>query len=121
MSGSCAPNSDCKGVCDGERSKRQKFKRAAPRAPPVGTIARRLIEPIPIVGAAFAVGMAGYERKPRLNLLRCTKRRITRERIRLAIKAEANASWSLDFMHDAPYSGKRFRMLNVFGEGVFAC
>jgi len=60
-------------------------------------------------------------RQLRLNLPRRTKRRITRERIPLEIKAEVNASWSLDFMHDSLYSGKRFRMLNVIDEGVREC
>lgn len=59
--------------------------------------------------------------KLRLNLPRRAKRRITRERIPLEIKAEVNASWSLDFMHDALYSGKRFRILNVIDEGVREC
>lgn len=59
--------------------------------------------------------------KLRLNLPRRAKRRIIRERIPLGIRAEVNASWSLDFMHDSLYSGKRFRTLNVIDEGVREC
>jgi hypothetical protein len=32
-----------------------------------------------------------------------------------------NESWSLHFKHDALYSGKRFRTLNVLNEGVREC
>lgn len=60
-------------------------------------------------------------RKLKLNLPRRAKRRITRERVPLEIKAEVNASWSLDFMYDSLYCGKRFRTLNVIGEGVREC
>ena len=49
------------------------------------------------------------------------KRRITRERVPLEITAEVNASWSLDFMYDSLYCGKRFRTLNVIDEGVREC
>jgi putative transposase len=49
------------------------------------------------------------------------KRRILRERVPLEMTAEVNASWSLDFMYDSRYSGKRFRTLNVIGEGVRDC
>jgi putative transposase len=34
---------------------------------------------------------------------------------------EVNASWSLDFMYDSLWSGKRFRTLNVIDEGVREC
>jgi putative transposase len=60
-------------------------------------------------------------RKLKLNLPRRVKRRITRERVPMQIKAEVNASWSLDFTHDSLYSGKRFRALNVIDEGVREC
>ena len=59
--------------------------------------------------------------KLKLNLPRRVKRRITRERVPLEIKAEVNLSWSLDFMQDSLYSGKRFRTLNVIDEGVREC
>jgi putative transposase len=39
----------------------------------------------------------------------------------MEIKAEVNRSWSLDFMQDSLYSGKRFRVLNVIDEGVREC
>lgn len=32
--------------------------------------------------------------------------------------AEPNVIWSLDFMHDTLYNGRRFRTLNVLDEGV---
>ncbi len=36
----------------------------------------------------------------------------------LAVPAAANAVWSLDFMSDCLYEGRRFRILNVLDEGV---
>lgn len=60
-------------------------------------------------------------RQLKLNLPRRVKRRILRERVPLEIAAEVNASWSLDFMYDSLYSGKRFRALNVIDEGVREC
>jgi putative transposase len=60
-------------------------------------------------------------RKLKLNLPRRVKRRVTRERVPLEVKAEVNVSWSLDFMHDSLYCGKRFRTLNVIDEGVREC
>jgi len=55
----------------------------------------------------------------KLNLPRRKKRRLPeREPQRLTVQARVNESWSLDFMHDALYSGKRFRTLNVLDEGV---
>lgn len=57
----------------------------------------------------------------KLNLPRRVKRRVTRESVPLEIKAEINASWSLDFMYDSLWSGKRFRALNVIDEGVREC
>ncbi len=54
-----------------------------------------------------------------LNLPRRTKRRpLTRERHPLEVPAAANAVWSLDFMSDVLYNGRRFRTLNVLDEGV---
>jgi len=35
----------------------------------------------------------------------------------LAAPAVLNGTWALDFMHDALYSGRRFRTLNVLDEG----
>ena len=60
-------------------------------------------------------------RKLKLNLPRPVKRRIQRERVPMEITAEVNRSWSLDFMHDVLYCGKRFRTLNVIDEGVREC
>ena len=58
----------------------------------------------------------------KLNLPRRKKRmRLTRERQVLTIQPIANYSWSLDFMSDALYNGKRFRTLNIIDEGVREC
>lgn len=52
-----------------------------------------------------------------LNLPRRTKKRLpSRERVPLAEPERANQVWSIDFMHDALYSGKRFRTLNVLDD-----
>jgi putative transposase len=57
-----------------------------------------------------------------LNHKRRTKKRIpTRERQPLDVPAVPNAVWSLDFMHDTLYVGRRFRTLNVLDEGVREC
>jgi putative transposase len=57
-----------------------------------------------------------------LNLKRRTKkRRLNRERVPLDVEGKPNASWSLDFMEDTLYSGRRFRTLNVLDEGVREC
>ena len=57
-----------------------------------------------------------------LNHRRKTKRRvITRERQPLEVPAVPNAVWSVDFVHDTLYSGRRFRTLNVMDEGVREC
>lgn len=54
-----------------------------------------------------------------LNLPRRTKKRIPkRERQPLEVPNEANCMWSMDFMSDSLYHGKRFRTLNVIDEGV---
>jgi putative transposase len=58
----------------------------------------------------------------KLNLPRRKKRMLlTRERQPLQVVPMVNQSWSLDFMHDALYCGKRFRTLNVLDEGVREC
>jgi putative transposase len=58
-------------------------------------------------------------RKMRLNLPRLTKRRLpTREPQSLEVPAVMNESWSMDFMSDALYGGRRFRTLNILDEGV---
>lgn len=54
----------------------------------------------------------------RLNLPRRTTRRIpTRPRQPLDAPPVLNTTWALDFMHDALYDGRRFRVLNVLDEG----
>jgi putative transposase len=58
-------------------------------------------------------------RAMKLNLPRRTKRRIpVRLRQPLDVEMRPNAVWSLDFMSDALYRGRRFRTLNVLDEGV---
>ena len=54
-----------------------------------------------------------------LNLPRRAKRRLT-ARVKQPLDAPpvADKLWSMDFMHDTLYHGKRFRTLNVFDEGV---
>jgi putative transposase len=55
----------------------------------------------------------------RLNLPRRTKRRLpARLRQPLTVDAAVNQVWSLDFMSDGLYDGRRFRTLNVLDEGV---
>ncbi len=54
-----------------------------------------------------------------LNLKRRAKKRIpTRVRQPLEVPTLPNAVWSVDFMHDRLYVGRRFRTLNVLDEGV---
>ena len=54
-----------------------------------------------------------------LNLPRRAKRRLpTRLRQPLTVAAAGTAVWSLDFMDDSLWSGRRFRVLNVLDEGV---
>lgn len=54
-----------------------------------------------------------------LNLPRRTKKRLpVRDRQSLDVPAEANVEWGLDFMSDALYNGRRFRILNVLDDGV---
>ena len=57
--------------------------------------------------------------KLRLNLPRRTRKRLP-QRLRqpLAVAAAVNAVWALDFMSDALWNGRRFRVLNVLDEGV---
>ena len=54
----------------------------------------------------------------RLNLPRRTRRRVPpRFRQALVAPGRLNEIWALDFMHDALYGGRRFRILNVLDEG----
>ncbi len=53
-----------------------------------------------------------------LNLPRRTKRRVpARDPLPLDAPEALNVVWSLDFMHDALYDGRRFRTLNVLDDG----
>ena len=55
----------------------------------------------------------------KLNLPRRAKRRLpTRVRQPLEAPPQADRQWSMDFMHDTLWHGRRFRTLNVFDEGV---
>lgn len=55
----------------------------------------------------------------KLNLPRRRKRRLpVRDPQPMAVAARANAEWSMDFMADALYHGRRFRTLNVLDAGV---
>lgn len=55
----------------------------------------------------------------KLNLPRRTKKRLPpRERQTLAVPMQANVLWSMDFMADTLYGGRRFRTFNVLDEGV---
>ena len=54
-----------------------------------------------------------------LNLPRRAKRRLpTRLRQPLEVPTAPGRMWSMDFMHDTLYCGKRFRTLNIIDEGV---
>jgi putative transposase len=54
-----------------------------------------------------------------LNLPRRKKRRLPkRVQQPMVVEARANAEWSLDFMSDTLYHGRRFRTLNILDEGV---
>lgn len=58
-------------------------------------------------------------RTMKLNLPRRTKKRLpARVKEPLCAPPSPNVGWSMDFMHDTLYCGKRFRTLNVFDEGV---
>ena len=55
----------------------------------------------------------------KLNLPRRIKRRLpTRVQQPMVVEARANAEWSMDFMSDTLYRGRRFRTLNILDEGV---
>lgn len=55
----------------------------------------------------------------KLNLPRRTRKRLPiRERHALEVPMDANTLWSMDFMADALYGGRRFRTFNVLDEGV---
>ena len=55
----------------------------------------------------------------KLNLPRRTKRRLpARVQRPMVVDARPNAEWSMDFMSDTLYHGRRFRTLNVLDEGV---
>ena len=55
----------------------------------------------------------------KLNLPRRAKRRLpTRVQQPMGVEARANAEWSMDFMSDTLYHGRRFRTLNILGEGM---
>jgi len=54
----------------------------------------------------------------RLNRARRTKRRVPRRpRVPLLAPPSLNRTWALDFMHDALYDGRPFRVLNVLDHG----
>jgi putative transposase len=55
----------------------------------------------------------------KLNLPRRAKRRLP-QRVRqpMVVDAVPNAEWSMDFMSDVLYGGRRFRTLNILDEGV---
>jgi putative transposase len=58
-------------------------------------------------------------RQLKLNLPRRIKKRLPqRERQTLVIDALPNRLWSIDFMSDVLYGGRRFRTFNVLDEGV---
>jgi len=54
-----------------------------------------------------------------LNHRRRTKKRLPKRTLQpLEVAPVPNAVWSIDFMHDMLYVGRRFRTLNVLDEGV---
>jgi len=54
-----------------------------------------------------------------LNIPRRTKKRLpARVKQPLDAPARADHMWSMDFMHDTLYHGQRFRIFNLFDEGV---
>jgi putative transposase len=54
-----------------------------------------------------------------LNIRRKTKKRLpVRDPLPMEVPDRPNAVWSLDFMSDSLYFGKRFRTLNIMDEGV---
>lgn len=57
-----------------------------------------------------------------LNIKRRTKKRVpTREPQSLEVIPYPDRMWSMDFMHDTLYKGKKFRTFNVIDEGVREC
>jgi putative transposase len=54
----------------------------------------------------------------KLNLPRRTKKRLIRPMQPLDALLWPNEIWSLDFMSDSLYQGRRFRILNILDEGV---
>ena len=54
----------------------------------------------------------------KLNLPRRTKKRLVRPMQPLDAPLRPNEIWSLDFMSDRLYQGRRFRTLNILDEGV---
>ncbi|MBA4143951.1 MAG: IS3 family transposase [Nitrosospira sp.] len=54
----------------------------------------------------------------KLNLPRRTKKRLIRPMQSLNTPLWPNEIWSLDFMSDSLYQGRRFRTLNILDEGV---
>mgnify|MGYP006194740405 FL=1 len=53
----------------------------------------------------------------KLNMPRRTKKRvITRPKQPLIVFNQHNRVWALDFVHDALYDGRRFRVLNIIDE-----
>ena len=55
----------------------------------------------------------------RLNHTRRTKKRVPKRPLQpMTVLPLPNEVWSIDFMHDTLYVGKRFRTLNVLDEGV---
>jgi len=54
----------------------------------------------------------------KLNLPRRTKKRLIRPMQPLDAPLWPNEIWSLDFMSDSLYQGRRFRTLNILDEGV---
>lgn len=55
----------------------------------------------------------------KLNLPRRKKQRLpVRVQQPMEVDARANAEWSMDFMSDTLYHGRRFRTLNILDEGV---
>ena len=55
----------------------------------------------------------------KLNLPRRSKRRLpARVQQPMVIESRANAEWSMDFMSDTLYHGRRFRTLNILDEHV---
>ena len=54
----------------------------------------------------------------KLNLPRRAKKRLVRPMQPLDAPLWPNEIWSLDFMSDSLYQGRRFRTLNILDEGV---